>query len=101
MLFGGNGTQCEFPLCITEGEAQGKINVRLKQSNHSHNYNLRGFDTIKINLVSIVNKKRLWKVKNFYMSAQTSQDHLALKPHNNILTPNTLATQGIGILPAL
>ena len=32
---------------------QGKINVRLRQSNHNHNhkYNLKGFDTIEINLV--------------------------------------------------
>ena len=27
------------------------INVRLKQSNHRHNYNLMGFETIEINLV--------------------------------------------------
>ena len=37
-----------------ERQGQGKINVRLKQSNHNNNpnYNLMGFDTIEINLVS-------------------------------------------------
>ena len=36
-----------------ERQVQGKINVRLKQSNlnHNHNYNLKGFDTIEVNLV--------------------------------------------------
>ena len=34
-----------------EREGQGKINVRLKQSNHNHDYNLMGFDTIEINLL--------------------------------------------------
>ena len=31
-------------------QGQGKINERLKQSNHN-NYNLMGFDTVEINLV--------------------------------------------------
>ena len=34
-----------------ERQGQGKINVRLKQSIHNHNYNFMGFDTIEINLV--------------------------------------------------
>ena len=35
-------------------QGQGKINETIKQSNHNHNqnYNLMGFDTIEINLVS-------------------------------------------------
>jgi len=42
----------------TSRRGQGKVerqrqgNVWLKQSNHNHNYNLMGFDTIEINLVS-------------------------------------------------
>ena len=34
-----------------ERQGQGKINVRLRQSNQNNNYNLMGFDTIEINLV--------------------------------------------------
>ena len=37
---------------LVERQGQGNINVKLKQSNHGHNYNLMGFDTIEINLVS-------------------------------------------------
>ena len=39
-----------------ERQGQVKINVRLRQSNHKniHNYNLMGFDTIEINLVSLI-----------------------------------------------
>ena len=37
-----------------ERQGQGKTDVRLKQSNHSHNYNLTGFDTIEINLVLVI-----------------------------------------------
>ena len=44
-------------------QGQGKINVRLKQSNHNNNhyYNLMGFDTIEINLVE---NKNILTVKN-------------------------------------
>ena len=37
-----------------ERQSQGKINVRLKQSNQKHNHNLMGFDTIEINLVKSI-----------------------------------------------
>ena len=44
-----------------ERQGQGKINERLKQSNHNHNYNynLMGFDTIEINLSKKYNYKHI------------------------------------------
>ena len=50
-----------------ERQGQGKINERLKQSNHNHNhnYNLMGFDTIEINLSSLSEQINLGKLSLF------------------------------------